>query len=173
MCFSASRGLWLLWKWVIFRVSLAQAVPTSALVTSLLSPHLMHLSPDWKWRKGGGQGAVTKQQGGSILLVSGSVNGFSVWRHWGILDEQSSESRKVFRREAEGEGNVGIQLVLFQKLYLCWTWYRLWLSWDLPKAPKYLGVGLSMVKPYLRLSYPTYCLLLSTLCCKHLQMKCP
>lgn len=108
-------------NWQIFRVSLAQAVATSGLATSLLSPHLMHISPDWKWRRGGGQGAVTKQQGGSILSVSGSMNGFSVQRHRRILDKQSSESQKVFGREAGGEGNVEIQLGLFQKLHLCRT----------------------------------------------------
>lgn len=32
------------------------------------------------------------------------------------MDAQSSESQKVFGREAGGEGDVGIQLILFQRL---------------------------------------------------------
>lgn len=41
------------WWWV-FTEHLAQSVSRSALVIFLLSPHLMHLSPDWKWSWGWG-----------------------------------------------------------------------------------------------------------------------
>lgn len=156
ICFSASRGLWFLWNLVVFTVSLAEPIPRSGSVTLLLSHHLVHLSPDWKWSKGRGFGgwlpsskeaALCLCQVEWIASVFGGTEEF--WIHSPVSHKRSLEGRQG------GEGDVGIQLILFQKRYLCWTWYHLWLSWGLSEALKYLNFGLNMVKVYLRVSYPT------------------
>lgn len=51
ICFSALWGLWFLWKLVSFQDEFDPAC--SQMLTSLRSPHLVRLSPDCKWGKGG------------------------------------------------------------------------------------------------------------------------
>lgn len=116
-CLSTSRGLWLLWILVVFHSEFGTDLawwPWCFLLTLCIS-HLLGSGVEK-----GGQRVVTKQQRGSFLSVSGWMNSCSVWRHWAILDTQSSESQKVFGRGERqwGEGSVGIQPILFQKLFV-------------------------------------------------------
>lgn len=110
-----------------------------------------YASPTWlemEWRGGFRERLLSSKE--AALSVSGWMNSGSVWRHWGILDAQSSESQKVFGRQ-QGERAV---LVYSWYCFRSFSCAELAITYDSPGVLEILEFSPNVVKVYSRVSYP-------------------